>query len=127
MVPWPIALLSLGFGLLAASSGAMACRIVLSGASQPLIWPAAWFALSATAMCGLALLKPWARTLAVVGLIWIVVVELSWADLFIAAGRPGGALLAAFGAGIPLLLIRYLQRPVVRAYFGTEARSTGER
>lgn len=117
MIPWPIALLSLGFGLLTAVSGAAVCRVFLGAVSRPLLWPAAWFALSAASMCGLALLKSWARTLAIAGLAWIALVELSWAVLFVAASRPGGALLAALGAGIPMVLIRYLRRPQVKAFF----------
>ncbi len=117
MVPWPIAVLSLVYGVIAAASAATAWRISAGLIDRPIIWPVAWLALSVAAMCGLALLKPWARTLAIVGLALIALVALAVAGLFIVAARPWVALLVTLGAGIPLVMVRYLRRPTVRAFF----------
>ena len=117
MVPWPIAVLSLVYGVIAAASAATAWRISAGLIDRPIIWPVAWLSLSVAAMCGLALLKPWARTLAIVGLVLIALVALAVAGLFIVAARPWVALLVTLGAGIPLVMVRYLRRPTVKAFF----------
>ena len=117
MVPWPIALLALFYGLLAAVSGAGVWRIVTGEVSRPLAWPAAWLALSAGAMCGLPLLKPWARQLAIAGSAGLGLVTLGFALLIAGSGRPGLGVIGALLAGTHLIVIRYLRRPDVKAYF----------
>lgn len=117
MVPWPIAVLSLVYGVMAAASAAMVWKITLGIVERPIIWPMGWLSLSVAAMCGLALLKPWARGLAIVGLALIALVTLAVAGLFILSARPWIALLTTLGAGVPLVMIRYLRRPTVRAFF----------
>lgn len=121
MLPWPIALLALCYGALAAGSAAVVWTICAAGAQQPLMWPLAWFGLSVTAMCGLALLRPWARTVAVLGSSWMTLVTLAVAAALVAGGRPLQALVAALGASVHLIVIRYLRRPSVKAYFGASA------
>jgi hypothetical protein len=117
MVPWPIALLTLFYGVIATISAATVWKIVTGVSGQSLIWPVAWLALSGSAMCGLPLLKPWARGLAVFGSALLALVSLAFAGLLVMAGQPLGGLLATLGAAIHVLVIRYLQRPVVKAYF----------
>ncbi len=117
MLPWPIAVLSLVYGVIAAASAATAWRISAGLIDRPIIWPVAWLALSVAAMCGLALLKPWARTLAIIGLALIALVALAVAGLFILGARPWVALLVTLAAGVPLVMVRYLRRPTVKAFF----------
>lgn len=117
MVPWPIALLTLFYGVIAAASAVTAWRVVAGVIDRPLIWPAGWLVLSASVMCGLPLLRRWARALAVITSALMVLVALSMAGVFVMAGHPLGAVLATVGAGMHLVIIRYLRRPHVRAYF----------
>jgi uncharacterized membrane protein YGL010W len=122
MVPWPIALLSLGYGVIAAVSASTLWKIMMGVVDRPMVWPGAWLAVSAAAMCGLALLKPWARLLAVVGLVWVTLVTLTSAGLSALTARPEGALLATLGAGVCVVMIRYLRRPAIKALFASSDR-----
>ncbi len=117
MVPWPIALLSLGYAVLMTVSLASVWQIVSGAVVRPLVWPLAWLLLSAAVMCGLPLLKPWARRLAIAGSLWLLVTALAIAGALVAQGRPGLGLAAALGSGVHVLIIRYLQRPAVKQYF----------
>ncbi len=117
MVPWPIALLTLLYGVIAAVSAATVWQVVGGFTSRPLTWPLLWLAASGSAMCGLPLLKPWARVIAIWASVGLMLATLSVAALLVASGRPLGALVATCGAGVHILVIRYLRRPVVRAYF----------
>ena len=117
MVPWPIALLSLLYAVLMTVSLGSVWKIVSGAVVRPLIWPLAWCMLSAAVMCGLPLLKPWARRLAIAGSIWLLVTTLAIAGALVAQGRPGLGLAAALGSGAHVLIIRYLQRPTVKAFF----------
>jgi hypothetical protein len=118
MIPWPIALLTLFYGFVAALSASAVWKIAAGSLARPIVWPAAWLALSAALMCGLPLLKPWARTLAIVGSWSLALITLAYACLLTAAGRPGLALAGGFLAGMHFIVIRYLKRPAVKAYFG---------
>ena len=117
MVPWPVALLTLLFGVIATLSLATIIKILTGFVSRPLMWPMMWFAVSAGSMAGLPLLKPWGRRLAVWGLVAMTVVTLSIAGLLILQGRPLSALLATFGSAIYLIALRYLGRPQVKTWF----------
>lgn len=117
MIPWPIALLSVCYGLVAAVSATLVWKVATGAAHQPLVWPVAWLALSGGIMCGLPLLKPWARRLAIVGSGLLMVVTLSVAGLLIINGRPLAGLLATIGASLHVIVIRYLNRPQVRVWF----------
>lgn len=118
MVPWPIALLTLFYGLLAAVSAAAVWKIATGALSRPIIWPVVWLTLSATLMCGLPLLKPWARRAAVFGSAALAAVTLAFAAVVAGSGRPALALAGALLAGTHFIIIRYLQRPQTKAYFG---------
>lgn len=117
MVPWPIALLTLFYGAIAAASTAMAWKSLIGISHQPLIWALLWLALSASVMCGLPFLKRWARAAAIFGSVLMAVLILAVAGLLVMHGRPLGALLATMGAGLHLLIIRYLRRPSIKAMF----------
>ena len=117
-VPWPIALLTLFYGVIATSSGVTLWRIATGTAHQALIWPTAWLAVSAGAMCGLPLLKPWGRVLAMCTSVFLLATTLAIAGVLVMAGRPWGGLFATLLAGCHAVVIRYLQRPLVKAYFG---------
>ena len=117
MVPTPIALLTLFYGCLAAMSASTVWRVMSGASQQSLLWAAGWLALSAGAMCGLPLLRPWARTLAIAGLAGFSLVLLAHAAALVMAGRPLIGLGATLTASMPVLVIRYLRRPIVRAYF----------
>lgn len=120
MVPWPIGLLALFYGVIATSAAATAWRIMQGVTHQVLAVQAAWFGVSAGAMIGLALLKSWGRTLAVWTSVLLMVTMLAIAGLLaLAAGQALGGLLVAAGAGLHMLAIRYLQRPTVKALFAT--------
>ena len=118
MVPLPIALLSLFYGFLAAISASAVWKIAHGTLSRPVIWPALWLGLSAALVCGLPLLKPWARSLAIIGSWALALMTLAYAGLLARAGRPGLALAGGFLAGSHFIIIRYLKRPTVKAYFG---------
>jgi hypothetical protein len=117
MVPLPIALLALVYAAVATASAVSVWRVASGASQQQLVWPLAWLALSVAAMCGLALLRPWARRLAIIGLVVITTVVLAVAALLVMAGRPLGAIAATSAAALHVVMIRYLQRPSVRAYF----------
>ena len=118
MMPWPIALLTLFYGAVAAASAAKAWRIMSGGLNQPLAWPLAWLTLFAGAMCGLPLLRAWGWRLAVAASGLMTLVMLATAGVLAISGRPHGAVLSTLGAGLQVLVIRYLQRPAIKAYFG---------
>ncbi|GEM_PF-1682743 len=119
MVPWPIACLSLFFGIIATASAANLWKIVSGMSQQSVIWSVLWLGVSVGAMCGLALLKPWGRTLAIAGFIALCAVMLAMAGLLASAHHPAGAILSAVMAGVHIVAIRYLQRDATKAYFTT--------
>jgi hypothetical protein len=125
MVPWPIALLALLYAVIATASAVSVWRVMSGASAQPLLWPVAWLTLSASAVYGLALLKPWARTVTLIGFVALSVVTLGVAGVMVATGRPLGGLFATVIVGFYVLAIRYLQRPSVRTYF-TENAVKGE-
>ena len=118
MVPWPIALLAMLYAVIATASAAGLWKIATGASHQSLVWPLGWLTLSVAAMVGLALLKPWGRRLAVVGLALITMSMLALAALLIMARRPLGGLLATAAASVHVVMIRYLHRPATKAYFG---------
>ena len=117
MVPWPIALIAIWYGMMSAASGAMLWKIAIGLLERSIIWPGMWFALSLSTMCGLALMKPWARVLAVVGAAVFTIVCLAMAGLLVMAGRPFGGFVATLAAGVQVVVMRYLRRPHVKTYF----------
>ena len=123
MVPWPIAWLALFYGAVATTSAATVWKVILGAADRSPVWPIAWLALSASLMCGLPLLRPWARTLAMAASALLVLVTLSMAGLLVMGGRPLIGLLATLGTAVHVIAIRYLQRPTVKARFNTPSRN----
>ena len=117
MIPWPIALLTLFYGVVATLSASAAWKVVSGMSDRPIAWPLAWLALAFGTACGLALMRPWGRTLAVVGSVVMAVVTLALAGLLVMGGHPLAALLATMGASVHVIVIRYLHRPVVKGYF----------
>ena len=117
MVPWPIALLTLLYGVIATASATTVWKVVNGMSQQSLMWPIAWLASSAGAMCGLPLLKVWGRRLAICTSALLLLVTLAIVGLFVRSGHPLGGLLVGFMAGTHALVIRYLQRPTVKALF----------
>ena len=117
MVPWPIALLTLFFGVIAAASGAMVWKVLTGASERSFTWSVAWLVLSMAIACGLPLLKPWARTLAVVGTWLLALMTLAISALLVLSGKPLVALGATLGTIVYLLIIRYLGRADVKAYF----------
>ena len=124
MVPWPIALLTLFYGVIAAAASATVWSILSGRAQAILIWPLAWLALSGGAMCGLPLLRPWARKLAIAVSAALTAVTLAFAGLLVVSRQPLGALAATCSATAHLIVIRYLRRSTVKSWFG-EAKSIG--
>ena len=117
MVPWPIALLTLFFGVIAAASGATAWKVLNGVSERSFTWSVAWLALSMAIACGLPLLKPWARKLAVIGTWLLAVMTLAISAFLILSGRPLAALGSTLGTVVYLIIIRYLGRPAVKAFF----------
>ena len=124
MVPWPIALLSLFYGVIAAVSAAIVWKILAGvhhpgpvGAGQSIMWALCWLVLAIGVTCGLPLLKAWARGWAVFGSVVMMITTLAVAGLLAASGHPLGALIATVSAATHVVIIRYLQRPAVKAYF----------
>ena len=121
MIPWPIALLALFYGVIATISAATVWKIVAGTVDRTLIWPLVWLVVSAGAMFGLPLLRPWGRTCAIVGLVLMAVVTLAYAGLLVLASKPLIGLAATGLAGVHVVVIRYLRRPMVKGFFhGTE-------
>ena len=122
MVPWPVALLTLFYGVIAAASSATVWNILSGRAQASVAWPMAWLAMSGGAMCGLPLLKPWGRALAITVSILLTLVTMSIAGLLVAAHHPLAALAATGSSLMHVITIRYLQRPSVKAFFGEGSR-----
>ena len=121
MIPWPIALLSVFYGVIATSSASVLWQIAMGQTHRALIWQVMWFGLSAGATCGLALLKPWGRRLAIWTSILLMVVMLSIAGLLtLVAREPLLGLVMTLGASLHVLVMRYLGRPSVKAYFAEQ-------
>ena len=117
MIPWPIALLTLFYGVIATLSASAAWKVISGMSERPILWPLAWLALAFSTACGLALLRSWGRCLAVAGSVVMALVTLALAGLLVMGGHPMGALLATVGSSVHAVIIRYLGRPIVRGYF----------
>ena len=126
MIPWPIALLTLYFGALASASAASLWRIVAGDTGRPWAGPAAWLIVTAGATLGLALMKPWGRWMAMSGAYLVMATGLGVAAALVASQQAGLGLLSACGAGAQMLIIRYLRRPMVSAWFDS-GKMTGGR
>ncbi len=124
MVPWPIALLTIGYTALATASAASMWQ---GHASGSLLWRGGWTVGMLALVIGLAFLRPWARRLAI-GLSMVLMASaLVLAFLAVIGERPDPhqSLLATGAAAVQLLVIRYLTRPHVRAWFAPVAKWQG--
>ena len=124
MVPWPIALLSLFYGVNATIAASAIWNRVAGVSPQPLWGPLVWLALAASAMCGLPLLRSWGRTCALWASGLMGLMTLAVAGVLAGSGRPLGGLLVTLAASVHVLIIRYLRRPSVRAWFGHDGTTT---
>ena len=117
MVPLPIAGLAVLFALIAALSASEVWKILQGRVDGSPVWALAWLVISFVTMCGLSLMRPWARRAAIVGLIFMALWGLGVAALYIAARQPWMALAMTFSTLLPVGSIRYLRRPLVKALF----------
>ena len=117
MIPWPIALLTLFYAVVATVSASALWKSAAGTAGASLVWPLLWLAVSAGAMLGLPLLKPWGRRCAVWTSAWLIVATLATAALLVVAGHPGAGLAVTFSVLVHAVMLRYLQRPSVKSYF----------
>ncbi len=124
MVPWPIALLVLWYAGLATASAATLWKLWHGQVHGAILWLSVWCGVSAVLVVGLAWLKPWARKLAIWSSGLILVGALANAGLAIAqaAPQPMRSVLATGIASIQLVVIRYLTRPHVKAWFKSSGR-----
>lgn len=127
MVPWPIALLTLFYGVIATLAAAMTWKVMLGSAQQLLAWTVVWLVLSGGATCGLPLLRPWGRVMAMWTSILLMLATLAAAGVLVAAGHPGIGLAVTLSTACHYLMIRYLQRPAVKAYFGFRVKGSAWR
>lgn len=118
MVPWPLAVLALFYGAIATLSGAMLWKIAAGMSHQPMAWAIVWLACSSGATVGLALLRPWGRRLAIWTSWLLIAATLAVAAALVAGGRPVAGLIVTFSTSGYYLVIRYLKRPLVVAWFG---------
>ena len=119
MIPLPIALLALLYGVVAATSGAALWQVVIGRSAQSFVWPSLWLTLSSGAMCGLPLLQEWGRRLAIATSALLIGATLTIAAWLVVMKRPGVALGVTVSVLCHGLAIRYLQQPRVRAWFKT--------
>ena len=117
MVPWPIALLTVWYAVIATISAANVWHCITGFSERPVAVPLLWLAGSVAAVCGLPLLKPWGRLAALAGAWALGLMSLSVAAALILQRHPWMGLLATLGAGVQLVVIRYLRRPNVRRWF----------
>lgn len=122
MVPWPIAILVVCYGVVAAASGATMWRALIGVEESRVLWLGICCGLSSALVVGLALLKPWARSLAIASSWILILVSLAVAGRYVLATRPGAALLTTCVAGLHMVVIRYLRRVTVKNYFNEAMR-----
>ncbi len=119
MIPWPIAFLSMGYALLATSSAAALWRAVQGEAHASLVWQGLGGVLSGILVVGLAMLKPWARKLAIGASVVMMLGALGVAVMAVLQTHPQPlqGLMATGIAGLHLVVMRYLTRPHVKRWF----------
>ena len=126
MIPWPIALLTLFYGVIAAASASASWQVMTGAAHRPLVPQLLWLLVSGGAMLGLPLLRSWGRRLAIWTSFALMVVMLSVAGILVlAAHHVGTGLLMASGSGLHMLAIRYLSLPSVKIYFSLASDGRG--
>lgn len=118
MIPWPIAILALLYGVVASCAALTSWKIAMGLLSRPLLIQLAWLALSTGATIGLLFLKPWGRLLALGTSLLLMVALFAVSSMLVFAARERGwGMLVALIAALQLLPIRYLRLPKVKALF----------
>jgi hypothetical protein len=127
MIPWPIAVLTLFYGVIATVAAAHAWRMVVSGSLawavlhkasiSPFVWALVWVGVASAAMVGLPLRRLWGRSLAMITSWLLILTTLALAGVLVASGKPGLGLAVTFSVACHYLMIRYLKRPMVVAWF----------
>ena len=127
MVPWPIALLTLFYGVITTLAVAHGWRLLISGDAMwavvesarltRIAWALVWVGVASVAMIGLPLRRPWGRNFAILTSWLLIVTTLAQAGVLVASGKPGLGLAVTFSVACHYLMIRYLKRPVVVAWF----------
>ena len=119
MIPWPLAALSILYGLLAFLSAVRLVECIAQPSAVGVAWTALWLVLAAGACIGLPAQKEWGRRFAVVGAALFTVAAIIGAVVLVVRTppHPKFALLDTLLAGVALVVIRYLRRPVIKSKF----------
>ena len=117
MVPWPIALLSLFYALIATAAAAQGYKILAGVIQKPLWAQVAWLVLAGGAMLGLPLRQEWGRWCAIACSWLVTLTVLAIAAWLITYGAPGWGLGFGLGTVVPLVAVRYLTRPTTKSWF----------
>lgn len=119
MVPWPIAVVCGLYAVIATAAAVAVWRALSEGGVAAIGWSWFWLAMAGSVVAGLAFMKPWGRRLAVWGSLALLVGALGSAVLAImhAPPQPLRSMTATGLAGVYLVVIRYLTRPRVKAWF----------
>ena len=124
MIPWPIALLSVFYALIATSAAAQCYKIALGALDKPLAPQVAWLLVAGGAMIGLPMRRVWGRWCAIACAWWMTFTVLAIAAWLISQREPGWGLVAGLGTVVPLVAARYLTRPKVKSWFTDKVPST---
>lgn len=119
MIPWPLAALSILYGLLAFLSAVRLAGCIARGTVAGIVWTALWLLVASAACIGLPAQKEWGRRCALVGAILFTAAALVGAVMLVmrTPPQPQQALLETVLAGVALVVLRYLRRPVIKAQF----------
>jgi len=117
MIPWPIAVLSTWFGILAACAAFNALTTSLIGVA---VWSWLWCGVAFLTTITLATMRVWARRMAVgVAVFFMAGALLAALGTAMLAQHPLRILVSTAMAGVHLIVARYLTRPRVKAWFET--------
>ncbi len=119
MVPWPITVVCGLYAVIATSAAAAVWRALSGEGVAAIGWSWFWLAMAGSIVAGLAFMKPWGRRLAVWGSLALLVGTMGSAVLAVmqAHPQPLRSMTATGLAGVYLVVIRYLTRPRVKAWF----------
>ena len=119
MIPWPLAALSILYGLLAFLSVVRLTECLARGMLAGGLWSMLWVVVASGACIGLPGQKEWGRRLAVFGAILFMAAALIGAVILVVRvpPQPRLALLETLLAGLALMVLRYLTRPHIKGQF----------
>ncbi len=119
MIPWPLALLTMVYGLLAFLSAVQVITCAAQHALAGGLWSLVWFLLTSASAVGLPSRYAWARRCAVLTALLFVISALVGATILVLRQppQPRAALGETLLAGVALIVIRYLTRPPIKAQF----------